>query len=231
MMWKEFQSAKAPRNKHSEELSVKNCGLAELAHISGQLLSKLGNVEFLKTGKAACSPVVAFTQEIIRSPRQAGAICPSGTALSDAMAREAVAGDGLVVELGAGTGAVTKALLKRGIAPENIVAVEQSAHLANFLRNRFPRVKVVQEDASRLSELFYGKAIDSVVSSLPLVSLPPDMRESIMRQIRRLAAGKRLIQFTYFWGDSYLTESGFKLLHTKTVFKNFPPARVMTFEI
>ena len=123
-----------------------------------------------------------------------------------------------------------EALLNRGIAPENIVAVEQSPRLADFLRNRFPCVNIIQGDACQLTELL-DKPVDSIVSSLPVVSLSAAIRETIIEQIRLLASGKRLVQFTYFWSDSYLTASGLKLLRSQMVFKNFPPARVMTFEV
>ncbi len=203
-------------------------GVCEQAHLNGRFFSMIEQTGLLKVAKAA------FAWELILSPRRAGAICPSGVSLSEAMALETTVADGLVVELGAGTGAVTQALLNRGIAPENIVAVEQSAHLAAFLRNRFPHVKVVQGDAAKLSELaacFPDKPIDCIVSSIPLVSLPAAARESVIEQIKYLAPGKRLIQFTYFWGDSYLTASGLKMLRSQMVYKNLPPARLMTFVV
>ena len=58
-------------------------------------------------------------------------VCPSGMPLARSMAAFAPRkGDGLVVELGAGTGTVTRQLLDAGIAPRRLVVVEQSPVMA-----------------------------------------------------------------------------------------------------
>jgi len=62
---------------------------------------------------------------LLRAPRRVGAIAPSGNALADAMAREIPGGDGIVIELGGGTGSVTAGLLRAGIAADRLVVVEQ----------------------------------------------------------------------------------------------------------
>ena len=48
-------------------------------------------------------PGIVFAREWARSPRKAGAVWPSGSALARAMAERVPEGSGLVVELGAGT--------------------------------------------------------------------------------------------------------------------------------
>ncbi|MDL2226583.1 methyltransferase domain-containing protein [Deltaproteobacteria bacterium OttesenSCG-928-M10] len=184
-----------------------------------------------KAQAALDSPLLLFGKEIIRSPRQAGAIIPSGRRLAEAMARHAVADKGLIVELGSGTGSVTEALLNKGLPPERIIAVEQSAEMTSYLRSRFPRITVIHGDATRLTQLLPEWSIDTIVSSIPLVSLPSSDRESIIQQIQQVANGKLFIQFTYFWGGRYLEDAGFKPLYTELVLKNFPPARVMTFTV
>ena len=69
----------------------------------------------------------AFVRAWVRSPRSVGMVCPSGMPLARSMAAFAPRkGDGLVVELGAGTGTVTRQLLDAGIAPRRLVVVEQS---------------------------------------------------------------------------------------------------------
>src|ERR1044071_4906237 len=68
---------------------------------------------------------VAFIRSWIEKPISMGAVTPSGKMLARAMAR-AVDPDapGPVIELGSGTGAVTKALVERGIEPQRLVLVE-----------------------------------------------------------------------------------------------------------
>ena len=170
-----------------------------------------------------------FIGEWLRSPRKIGAICPSSSVLASVMAGEVPAGNGLVVELGAGTGAVTAALLSKGIAAKRLVAVEQSAALAACLRRRFPDITVVEGDAAALSKILPDKPVDCIVSSIPLVSLPESARRAIIREIKETLRGNRLIQYTYLWGGAFLEKSGLQPLGSRLVLRNIPPARVMTF--
>lgn len=178
---------------------------------------------------AGRQPWKVFIGEWMRSPRKIGAICPSSFALASVMAREVPAGDGLVVELGAGTGAVTKALLRSGVAAKRLVAIEQSATLAAYLRKRFPDIMVIEGDAAALSKILPAKPVDCIVSSIPLVSLPESARKSIIREMKKILRGNRLIQYTYLWGGALLEKSGLRLLNSRLVLRNIPPARVMTF--
>jgi phospholipid N-methyltransferase len=60
----------------------------------------------------------------LRKPLQIAAVCPSGTAIAAAMARLADPGrPGLLLELGAGTGSLTRGLVESGWPPGRIVAV------------------------------------------------------------------------------------------------------------
>ncbi len=178
-------------------------------------------------------PLAVFIGEWLRSPRRMGAVCPSGSALAEAMAAAVRDSDGLVVELGPGTGCVTAALLRQGIAPQNIVAVEQSAAMSDLLKRLFPEITVINGDAGQLSDLLSGQRAASIVSSIPLMSLPQAECERIVREMKKLAPpeGGRLVQFSYFWGGSYLAKSGLSPLHSQLVIKNFPPARVTTFSL
>ena len=82
------------------------------------------------------------------APRLTGAVAPSGRALARAMAR--AAGDlrhGLVVELGPGTGPVTRALLERGVDRSRLVLVEYDPRFCRMLESRFEPATVIQGDA------------------------------------------------------------------------------------
>src|SRR4051812_21621204 len=78
--------------------------------------------------------ILTFLKVMIRNPRTTGAILPS----SNRLAREMVShvslrADELVVELGAGTGVVTGALIEAGIDPTKIIAIEFSPLLSKKL--------------------------------------------------------------------------------------------------
>lgn len=173
-----------------------------------------------------------FVYELIRRPGTVGAVCSSSATLTRAMAKSVPAdGEGLVVELGAGTGTVTSALLEQGISPARLVLIEQSPAFVRHLRRRYPSLLVVQGDAAKLNDyLPKGAAVDAIVSSLPLRSLPPADVNSITAQWRRLLphAGI-LVQFTYdlrgLTPSAYL---GFEELERELIWRNIPPARVVT---
>ncbi len=144
---------------------------------------------------------------------------------------------GHVVELGAGTGEVTKALLAAGIAAERLAVVERDPEMAAFLRRHFQGPKIIEGDAARLDRLLEANGIGqvaAVVSSLPLLSLPADVVNGIVQGIfAALPRGAALVQFTY--GPSppvpkTLRES----LHLvgasgRRIWRNVPPAVVWTF--
>lgn len=188
------------------------------------------NIGLRKVKHTDFSPLMVFTREWLHSPRKTGAVCPSGQALAQVMAEAVPSGSGLVVELGAGTGSVTAALLRRGIAPERIIAVEQSAAMVRFLCRRFPGITVLHGDAAALSRLLPEKNVDCIISSIPLVSLPETARQAIVSEMKKVLRGGLLVQFTYLWGGSYLKKSGLTCVNSNVVLKNIPPARVMTFD-
>ena len=99
-----------------------------------------------------------FLKRWLRRPFAMGAVVPSGRLLAEAMARDdacprCTAATGHVIELGAGTGEVTKALLAAGIAPERLALVERDPELAAFLRRHFRGPRIIEGDAARLPRL------------------------------------------------------------------------------
>jgi len=142
-----------------------------------------------------------FLSAWLRNPLQTGALLPSGTDLAHAMAAQVHPGCGGVLELGAGTGAITRALLERGLAPGELVLVEKDPVLAGLLARRFPHALVLRGDAGRLKRLLLGEGLGhphTVVSSLPLLSMPGLTRLRVLSQmVSVLGPDGKLIQFTY----------------------------------
>jgi len=166
---------------------------------------------------------------------------PSGRLLAEAMARAALAAmkgrEGHVIELGAGTGHVTKALLEAGIPAGRLALVERDPELAAFLRRHFPGPRIVEGDAARLARLLAANGIDraaAVVSSLPLLSLPAEVVNGIVNSVfETLPRGAALVQFTY--GPSPPVPRALReRLHLQAaggrrIWRNVPPAVVWTF--
>ena len=67
----------------------------------------------LTSGRRRARRQRAFSQNLVASPRLTGAVAPSGRALARAMAAATGSpSQGLVVELGPGTGPVTQSLIE-----------------------------------------------------------------------------------------------------------------------
>lgn len=175
-----------------------------------------------------------FAWEMLRRPSAVGAIWPSSRRLAKNVAsRVPVSGDGLVIELGGGTGVVTHALLQRGIAPGRLVVIERSAVFVRHLRKRFPEVQIVHGDAADLHQLLRpGARVDAIVSSLPLRSLPAGAAAAIVEQWRALVRHRGVVvQFTYdLRAVDHSPLPGFLRRASDIVWANLPPARVLALE-
>jgi phospholipid N-methyltransferase len=139
-----------------------------------------------------------FFKGWIRNPLAMGAFAPSGKSLAKLMAKD-VGPSARVIELGAGTGTVTAALLENGVAPGNLCIVERDPQFVKILERRFPRCHVIAADALELDEqLRQNTLFDFVISGLPLLCFSPDKRHRLMQQaLSLLKPHGRLHQFTY----------------------------------
>lgn len=145
--------------------------------------------------------------------------------------------DGYVLELGPGTGAVTEVLLEQGLPPNRLIAVEKSSILAEHLRVRFPGAMVIHGDAMEL-ELLLKKQMPIalplrvVISSLPLLNFPANCAEAITRGIHAVLGSQgRLVQFSYqILRTNPRLLQAFRLVNSRVVWRNLPPARVSVYE-
>ena len=140
-----------------------------------------------------------------RSVQNFGQICslfPSSPFVGRAMSR-AIADRpaGHVLELGAGTGAVTRQLLNHGIAAQELSLLEIDAKLGGHLRRTFPDLDVIIGPAQKLAELWRdrnGPPVGAIVSTLPIRLFSRKAVLSIMRNcLRVLEPGGVFVQFTY----------------------------------
>jgi len=190
---------------------------------------------------AAPAGTALFLKRWLRQPLSMGAVMPSGPLLTRALAltvvREMQDRDGHVVELGAGTGEVTKALLAAGIAPDRLALVERDPELISFLRRHFRGPRIIEGDAARLPKLLAREGvakIATVVSGLPLLSLPAEVVTGIVHGVfEALPKGAALVQFTY--GPSPPIPKALREnlhlvgAHGRRIWRNVPPAVVWTF--
>jgi len=190
-----------------------------------------------KSGRVAADPepeVAIFFGRWLRAPHHIGAVAPSSRYLARAMAKQVdLAGTDIVVELGGGTGSVTKALLER-IPAERLIVVERDERLYHMLRRRFPQLRILLGDARQLGTLLRPlgiNAVSAVVSSLPLVSMPKRIRRQIVDQsFALMGEAGRFIQFTYSLTSPLARrELGLRGRVASRVWLNVPPATVWSF--
>lgn len=178
-----------------------------------------------------------FIKSWFDNPSLAGAVSPSGRFLARMMARYVDPhATGPVVELGPGTGAITEALLQRGIAPSRLVLLEYDAAFCTLLRRRFPGVRVIQGDAYHLAESLRGildQPAAAIVSSLPLLNKPERERVRLLAEAFGLMAPSgSFVQFTYGVMSPVPRKNAKVAFHAEVsppVWLNLPPARVWVY--
>ena len=130
----------------------------------------------------------------VRPGPWAGALLPSGASLAQAMAAPVDPGRGLVIELGVGTGAITRALIARGVRPEQLILVEKDPALFGEMARRFPGVVALQGVAAHLGRLLSRAGAGrpgTLVSSLPLLSMRRRQRLRVLIQMFSSLGGGR----------------------------------------
>jgi phospholipid N-methyltransferase len=190
----------------------------------------LGN--FIRGRKKLASRQILVLRELARNPRSMGALCPSSAALANEMAGAVptrVRSDDVFIEIGAGTGPVTAALLRRGVPAGRLIVIEKSPELAECLAARFPNVKICCCGAENMSGcLKGGERVRAIISSLPFRSLPRDVSVDIMKEVERtLSPGGVFVQFTYaIVGEMPFIPGTFRKARSRVVMFNIPPAKV-----
>ena len=178
---------------------------------------------------------VRFLRSWIEKPLHMGAVMPSGRLLARTMAQYVERdSNGPVVELGPGTGAITNALIERGVDQKRLVLVEYNPGFCALLRDRYPHAKIVHGDAYRLRDSLgdvLGAPASAVVSGLPLVTKPMQIRLRLVRDaFLALAPGAPFVQFTYSVAPPIPRSlPGVSTEASERVWMNLPPARVWVY--
>ena len=178
---------------------------------------------------------VRFLRSWIEKPLHMGAVMPSGRVLARTMAQYVdTKSSGPVVELGPGTGAITSALIERGVDQKRLVLVEYNPGFCALLRDRYPQATVVQADAYDLRDSLWNVLsvpASAVVSGLPLVTKPMLTGLKLIRDaFAALAPGAPFVQFTYSVAPPIPKSlPGVSTEASERIWMNLPPARVWVY--
>jgi phosphatidylethanolamine/phosphatidyl-N-methylethanolamine N-methyltransferase len=171
---------------------------------------------------------LAFLRGLIASPSGVSAVLPSSPSLARALAAPIAAGpEDAVLELGPGTGAVTEAILARGV--RRLTVVEYDPDFAAAVAARFPGVLVLRGDALALGTVLGAArpAFASIISGLPLLNLPKAQRHAvIVDALARMTPGAPFIQVSYGARPAMPACALYSVCRAAFVWRNLPPAYV-----
>ena len=177
----------------------------------------------------------SFLRGMIANPRGVGSVAPSAPDLARAMASQIdINQPGPVLELGPGSGGITRGLIAHGIAPELLMAMEYDPVFARLVAAQFPGVTVMNDDAFDLDRVLgdkYPQPFAAVVSCIPLLNFPQEKRRALIEScFARMAPNAPLIQFTYGLQQPASAPPGITATRAAFVWRNLPPAHVWVFK-
>jgi len=178
---------------------------------------------------------IQFFKSWISKPKAVGAVLPTSSITARRMASVInPENNAKVLELGPGTGVISKAILERGIRPENLYSVEYTKSFIPKLKANYPGVNFIHGDAFDLDRALPDlgdEKFDSVISAIPLLNFPVKQRIELIKSLLELTEpGRPIIQFSYGpispvppdW-ETYSVEP------YDWVLRNVPPARLWVF--
>ncbi len=173
-----------------------------------------------------------FFKGWIHKPKAVGAIIPTSSVTARRMASVINTDSGLpVLEVGPGTGVITRSILARGVKPESLYAVEHSADFVRHLRRHFHGVNVIEGDAFDLQNTLGDKrdlVFDCVISGVPLLNFPIARRIKYLESLLdRIPHGRPVVQLTYGARSPIPAGVGdYTVEHFHFIMRNIPPTQL-----
>lgn len=178
---------------------------------------------------------IRFFKGMVSQPKAVGAIVPTSMVTARKMASAIDPSSGLpVLELGPGTGAITKAILERGISPAQLYSIEYSRDFYEKLLRDFPGVNFINGDAfdpkSSMGEA-YNQQFDCVISTVPLLNFPMEVRIALLdKLLSMLPTGRPVIQMSYGPVSPIIAKPKlYTIKHFSFVVRNIPPVQLWSY--
>jgi phosphatidylethanolamine/phosphatidyl-N-methylethanolamine N-methyltransferase len=187
---------------------------------------------------------IEFLQAFIKNPLKVGAIAPSSPELAQKML-ECIKPDEnkIVLELGVGTGAITKHLQNRLSNEKSYLGIELDFDLVKSLRKNFPALNFVRGNAAEAFSIHQKTGLGKVgfiICCLPFVSLPNETGEQILLELDKFMQQGCIFR-TFQYAHGYYMPSAIKLREfmrdrygkskrSRLIVKNVPPAYTLTWQ-
>lgn len=171
----------------------------------------------------------------LRAPLRIASLVPSSEAMGRAFAYVADfdrAGD--VLELGSGSGAISRGLLAAGLPAERLIMVERDSRLVAHSARHFPAARIVEADATEIDSVLERldvRSLAAVVSTLPIVWFPLETQAAILAPcFDRLGEGGRFLQMTNFPRSPLpMRKLGIAGERVALVWRNLPPSFIWSY--
>jgi len=187
---------------------------------------------------------IEFLQAFLKNPAKVGAITPSSPELAQKMVRGLAPNEeNIVLELGVGTGAITKYLQEILPNEKSYLGIELDADLVKSLKVNYPQLKIVRGNACDTFSIHQKSGLGKagyVICCLPFVSIPNEVGEIILNEIDKFMAQGCVFR-TFQYAHGYYFPSAIKLREhmrdrygkarrSRIVMKNVPPAYTLTWK-
>ena len=175
-----------------------------------------------------------FFREFMKAPRVVASVIPSSSFLKRRVIQAAnLAQAGVVVELGPGTGGLTRALLQALGPQAQLLAIERTAEFARLVEQiDDSRLEVVNGCASSIGDELRCrgfKAADAIVSGIPFSTMPATLAASIVAAVHTaLCPGGRFVAYQV---SDRVADHALPVLGAPAIeheLRNVPPVRVFT---
>lgn len=185
-----------------------------------------------------------FLQAFLKNPLKVGAIAPSSPELAQKMTKDILPDENnIILELGVGTGAITKVLQEIIPDEKSYLGIELDKGLVKSLKKNFPKLKVIRGNACEVFSLHQKTQLGKVgyiISCLPFVSIPNEIGEIILTEIDKFME-KGCVFRTFQYAHGYYFPSAIKLREymdknygkakkSQIIMKNVPPAYTLTWK-
>ncbi|MFB6264281.1 MAG: class I SAM-dependent methyltransferase [Bradymonadaceae bacterium] len=183
-----------------------------------------------------------FLKGTLRSPAEVGSIIPSSRYLAEEYVRDFDVEDPAVLELGPGTGPITRVLLRETDDPSRYVGIEQDEEYVDVLREKFSDEAHFYHGSAEEMVDYVDDAgleeVDLIASALPFATLPQPVQARIYDGLEELmdeGTWFRAVQLAHAWPAPSarkfrraMNRRFGPFNRSQLVWRNIPPAFVLT---
>lgn len=184
------------------------------------------------------SESIEFFKEFISNIQEVSAVAPTSTYAGDALAAEAARFQGpkRVLEVGAGSGAITVRIAPHISAQDHLTVCELNSNFVQRLRQRFTQEQPLRAILPQTT-FFEGSILDLkpeekfdfIISTLPFNTLPPELVDAVLSHYKALLKPGGIVSYIeYIAGRTLKQISGADPHYDARMAvlnKHIPPAR------